>query len=118
MKNIKKSHRYQDKSTSGVKDLFKTKRLQLKCETKTADTRPANFKFQFSGTINIYLRDQNFYWDNFRQIWNHQLDAQQYERKCLFTYWYKPPHRDGETETENTEQTMFYMMHYSTRPTI
>ena len=60
-KNIKKSHRYQDKSTSGVKDLFKTKRLQLKCETKTADTRPANFKFQFSGTINIYLRDQNFY---------------------------------------------------------
>ena len=57
----KKSHCYQDKSTSGVKDLFKTKRLQLKCETKTADTRPANFKFQFSGTINIYLRDQNFY---------------------------------------------------------
>ena len=60
-KNIKKSLHYQDKSTSGAKDLFSTKRLQLKCETKTADTRPANFKFQFSGTINIYLRDQNFY---------------------------------------------------------
>ena len=62
-------------NSEGESAKLKTKSLELKCESKTADTRPANFKYQFSRTINTYHRNQNFYLDNFHKI---QLNIYKY----------------------------------------